>query len=60
MFVEKKPPHAVALYVASEAMLERGEELRRQHLGNFARCKLSGMWPGYSNEFETIDLPAWA
>jgi hypothetical protein len=60
VFVEKKPPYAVALYVASEEMLERGEQLRHQYLTQFARCKLSGIWPGYSGEFKTIELPAWA
>jgi hypothetical protein len=60
VFIEKKPPYAIALYVASEAMLDRGEQLRRSYLTQFARCKLSGIWPGYSGEFKTIELPAWA
>ena len=52
--------YAVGLYMASPEMLARGEELRREYLTNFARCKLSGVWSGYAGEFQTIDLPAWA
>ena len=60
VFVEKKAPYAIGLYFASPDMLDRGRELQRQYLTDFARCKLSGIWPGYPGEFQTIDLPAWA
>lgn len=60
IFVEKKAPFAVGLYVASAGMLDRGRELCRQYLGDFARCRLSGVWPGYPGAFQPIDLPAWA
>jgi hypothetical protein len=60
VFVEKKPPYAIALYVASAAMLAKGEQLRHQYLTQFARSKLSGLWPGYAGEFQTIDLPTYA
>ena len=60
VFVEKKAPYAVGLYFASAEMIDRGREQQREYLTQFARCKLSGIWPGYANEFQTIDLPAWA
>jgi hypothetical protein len=60
VFVEKKPPHAIGLYFASEDMIERARELHREQLSDFARCKVSGIWPAYPGEFQTIDLPAWA
>ena len=60
VFVEKKAPYAIGVYFASADMLDRGHELHRQYLTDFARCKLSGIWPAYPAEFQTIDLPAWA
>ena len=60
VFVEKKAPYAIGLYFASADMIDRGRELHRQYLTDFARCKLSGIWPAYPAEFQTIDLPAWA
>jgi hypothetical protein len=60
VFVEKKAPYAIGLYFASAEMIDRGREQRRQYLSDFARCKLSGIWPSYPGEFQTIDLPSWA
>jgi len=57
--VEKKPPHAVAVYAASTEMIAAGERTAETDLARLALCKQTGEWPGYSNQIETIDLPPW-
>lgn len=58
--VESKLPHAVAVYVASQEMLAAGRTERLRALDRLCDCRASGTWPGYSDRFESIDLPAWA
>ena len=57
--VEKKAPHAVAVYAADAEMIESGAKQARMDLDKLAECKASNSWPGYSNQIETISLPAW-
>lgn len=57
--VEKKPPHAVAVYVADGEMINAGGERALQDLERLAECRAAGRWPGYSEEIEPIGLPAW-
>lgn len=58
--VETEPPYLVAVYVASEAMTQRGRVDYQTDLDTFRRCQESGTWPGYSDAPLTIDLPKWA
>ena len=58
--VETEPPYLVAVYVASEAMIQRGRVDYQTDLDTFRRCQESGTWPGYSDAPLTIDLPKWA
>lgn len=58
--VETEPPYLVAVYVASEAMTQRGRIDYQTDLDTFRRCQESGTWPGYSDAPLTIDLPKWA
>ncbi len=57
--VEKKPPHAVAVYAASAEMVAAGERTAETDLARLALCRQTGEWPGYSDQIETIDLPFW-
>ena len=57
--VEKKPPHAVAVYAASAEMVATGAITAEADLARLALCKEAGDWPGYSNQIEVIDLPPW-
>jgi len=57
--VEKKPPHAVAVYAASAEMVAIGAITAEADLARLALCKEAGDWPGYSNQIEVIDLPPW-
>ncbi len=58
--IEKEPPYAIGLYMASDDMLAMGHSDMRGLLDQFADCQQSGIWPGYSDEFCTMELPEWA
>jgi exodeoxyribonuclease VIII len=58
--VETEPPHLVALYVASEAMILRGRADYQTDLSTYARCVETGEWPGLPDQPVILDLPKWA
>ena len=60
--IEKDAPHAVAVYRASEALLETGRSKYRAALELLRWCQEKNSWPGYQpgGEIEEIDLPRWA
>lgn len=58
--VEKKAPYAVAVYELDADALEIGRQLRQRDLQTYASCAEFSIWPGYTNEVQTITLPKWA
>lgn len=60
--IEKEAPYALAVYRASQAMLEIGREKYRAALELLSWCRRNNFWPSYQpgGEIETIDLPRWA
>lgn len=58
--VETEPPHLVAVYVASAAMVLRGRADYRADLATLGECLATDTWPGYSASPLTLDLPKWA
>jgi hypothetical protein len=58
--VEKTAPLLVACYVASPRMLATGEKHFRRDLAAYAACLESGVWPGYADTIQELELPAWA
>ena len=60
--IEKEAPYALAVYQASQAMLEIGREKYRAALELLSWCRRNNFWPSYQpgGEIETIDLPRWA
>lgn len=58
--IEKEAPYAIGLYMASDEMLQLGSERMNELLAQFAQCQSSGVWPGYVEEFSTLELPDWA
>jgi hypothetical protein len=58
--VEKTAPHVVAVYAASPDLLSTGRTQRLRALDRLCECRASGVWPGYSERIESIDLPRWA
>lgn len=57
--VEKKPPHAVAVYAADAEMVALGQQTAARDLEVLATCKAANAWPGYSDQIETITVPGW-
>lgn len=57
--VEKDAPFAVAVYEASDAMLEYGRAQYRKAIELYKECASLGLWPAYSQQVQTLELPAW-
>jgi len=50
----------VAVYQLGKATVDIGRQLFREDLLRFAQCELSGRWPGYPEEIQPLELPAYA
>jgi len=60
--IEKEPPYAAAVYLASEEMIDVGRKKYRAALQLLRWCRDNDQWPGYqpNGEIEEINLPRWA
>lgn len=58
--VEKKAPHAVAVYMLDAEAVELGRMEYRRDLNTLHQCIETGVWPGYGDAIQPITLPAWA
>jgi hypothetical protein len=58
--IEKVKPYLTGVYELTPAAVQKGREDIRAQMVRLARCIREDYWPGYSDEIETIDLPAWA
>jgi hypothetical protein len=68
--VESEPPHLVAHYRVSDGSpgeygapapddVALGLEQMREARERFRHCSQAGIWPGYSEEIETLELPRY-
>jgi len=57
---DKNPPYLVSPVQLDDPALARGRARNRQALETFRDCQQSGIWPGYSDDIETVSLPRWA
>ena len=57
--VESKPPHLVAVYNASEAMIAAGNRVADKNLALLAECRKANKWIGYSEQITDLDLPRY-
>jgi hypothetical protein len=57
--VEKEAPFAVAVYKASDAMLEHGRREYRKAIELYKECASLDLWPAYSQQVQTLELPVW-
>jgi len=55
--VETEPPYLVATYRVDAAAVDVGREQNRIAREVYADCTQSGIWPGYSEEIEDLELP---
>lgn len=57
--VEKKPPHAVAVYKLDAQSMELGRIEYARDVATCADCLRSDTWPGYGDKVQPISLPEW-
>lgn len=58
--VENSAPYAVAVYMLSDSSMQTGRAEYRRWLDLYADCAASGVWPGYPDKVEILDMPKWA
>jgi hypothetical protein len=57
--VEKDTPYAVAVYKASDEMLEHGRQQYRKAIDLYKECAALDLFPAYSQQVQILDLPGW-
>ena len=57
--VEKEAPFAVAVYKASDAMMEYGRTQYKKAIELYKECASIDLWPAYSQQIQQLELPAW-
>lgn len=57
--VESEPPYLTATYRPHEQDTDRAWHQLRAARERFRDCSASGIWPGYSEEIETLELPRY-
>lgn len=57
--VESTPPHAVAVYVIPEDVIDHGRAEYLELLRKLADCETRGQWPGPAETELVFALPAW-
>lgn len=55
--VEKSPPYLVKLHVISDEFQDFGRECYRENLIKYKECKDSGVWTGYGQDINQVELP---
>lgn len=58
--VESAPFHGVNIFDPSQEMLATGQRNYYSLIQRYAKCKETGVWPGYDLGEETLDLPKFA
>lgn len=60
MAPESVPPHCVGLYGLKDETVAQGWRECQRLMRIYAECKRTGVWPGYADTIQKLDLPAWA
>jgi hypothetical protein len=50
----------VAVYQLGQATVDLGRQMFHEDLWNYAKCDVTGRWPGYPEEIQPLELPAYA
>lgn len=58
--VESEYPYAATALMLDADGRDIGRRAYRRNLDAYANCLRSGVWPGYSEQIEIINLPFWA
>jgi exodeoxyribonuclease VIII len=57
---EKSAPYEIIFYDIDHSALEKGASEFRRAIEIYAECEKTGNFPGYSKDFQSIGLPAFA
>lgn len=57
--VESEPPYLTSNYLLTEDIIARGGDEVNKALSIYKECLHLNEWPGYPEEIQSIDLPAW-
>lgn len=57
---EKDAPFATAYYSAAADFIDYGRKLYRRALNTYGQCVATGVWPGYAQTVQQLELPSWA
>jgi hypothetical protein len=58
--MEKDPPFAIGVYVATEDQIKRARAICRRDLLNILEHERTNLWPDYGAVPQELQLPAWA
>lgn len=58
--IEKDAPHCCRIFRIDESALNEAKALRYKALKELAHCLKTKVFPGYSQEIVSLDLPVWA
>lgn len=59
VFVESTYPYLAGSYTLSEEFMQHGMAEQRALVDLYAECKRTGVWPSYTKQTETLDIPAY-
>lgn len=57
---EKTAPYLTSVIELTADAVARGAELNQRALQIFRDCTEAGVWPGYSSDITSVDIPRWA
>lgn len=60
IFQQKTAPYLVTVVELDHEARRIGKERNDYALRTYARCKESGVWPGFSDDITMLSLPVWA
>lgn len=60
IFVEKDPPHLIAIYEIEPKAMEIGYGRVAEALTGWAECERVGFWPGYPVKPQQVHMAGWA
>jgi exodeoxyribonuclease VIII len=58
--IETEFPHLSAVYELAPRAVEEGKAAMRKALLTYKECRESGLFPGYPETVQELDIPAWA
>lgn len=56
---EKTPPYLVTIVEIHPESIAWGRADNRRAIDTYIDCKEAGVWPGYADDFEMLNLPRW-